>query len=1090
MLRFAIALLFCLGSQASLLAPIEARSFLFITDDLDHISFEGVVKDATNNVIADAKVFVKHSASNSERSRTTNKEGRYRFSALPPGAYELRVEASGFQTIKVEKINAVAGVIVRRDFQLSPATIAEQITINAETSQPLVDTSRTVVGGTVTQKELDALPTESRNPLDLIFTLAGTAPPALSEKDLAEGDRSDGFRRTPEESGVFSLTGGTAFSNNLTIEGLDNNDDRSARERFIPSQHAVAEVQVITNQFSAEYGRASGGRVNLRLRGGANQFHGQALYYFRDESLNANSYRRNSDPARGFRLPLQNHNPGASLGGPVKKDRLFFFAAYEYDNIYDRAEIQALLPVAANPAFALPKPNGANLGASSLDNKGNRVEVNGGAAVGLYDVTLTTPRVAHTWQTRGDLFLNEDHNGFVIFTLARNRDERGFPGGRRTLDTLRQTGRDSYSLAFGHNLTLSPRAVSNLRFQFSRLVPADAPTNDNPVVIIDFDDPRDVIGNTAANPFTRRGNLTAGASAISGVDRREDRWQLQETLNYQRAKHSLRIGLDVQAIRSRFVDLEDATGVFRFATPADFLANKFSRYEHRFFTESELRNTYAGIFVQDDWRLRRDLTVSVGLRWDNETILKDRNNFGPRVSFAWSPRQSPKTVVRGGYGIFYNRAMLRTLDDYTLTSQTVAVDTNTALAEPLLTSLKFPARLSDDDPRVKQLGVREAGFIRRLSSGFRIPESYQTTIGFERELARGFKIEVNYVFNRGLHLWREVNANAPRLPAGFSDFAAYLTSREFDNRRDASGNRPITATGNSDFVRFNLSATPTQTLREGDKTVVVFGLNNPSTSNATAGIRSALAVIRQFRADSNLTQIEELQSRGNSNYHGVSVETSRRLTARSFVRANYTFSRLMDDGVVNTSSPLVAGDFRREYSLSLLDARHRVAVSGYFQTPKTFGALTLAGTFNFASSHPFNIGANGNDRNLDDIDNDRPNFIGNVDAIGWRKLESPLNQTLAEAFSLPTIGTVGNLPRNAGHGPTSYTLNLRASRRFQISESRKLEFQIEAFNPLNSTVFSFGAEFVDYTPSSLSNFLVPARTVKPRTMRVGVKLEF
>ncbi|MGH9799271.1 MAG: hypothetical protein ACRD82_02825, partial [Blastocatellia bacterium] len=154
------------------------------------------------------------------------------------------------------------------------------------------------------------------------------------------------------------------------------------------------------------------------------------------------------------------------------------------------------------------------------------------------------------------------------------------------------------------------------------------------------------------------------------------------------------------------------------------------------------------------------------------------------------------------------------------------------------------------------------------------------------------------------------------------------------------------------------------------------------------------------------------------------------------------------------------------------------------------GAVTLAGTLNFASARPFGIGANGNDRNLDDVNNDRPNFSGNLDSILWRKLESPLSQSLADAFTLPTIGTVGNLPRNAGRGPSSYTLNLRLSRRFQITESRKLEFQIEAFNPLNATVFSFGAEYVDFTPASLGNFLVPPRTVKPRTMRVGLKLEF
>lgn len=154
------------------------------------------------------------------------------------------------------------------------------------------------------------------------------------------------------------------------------------------------------------------------------------------------------------------------------------------------------------------------------------------------------------------------------------------------------------------------------------------------------------------------------------------------------------------------------------------------------------------------------------------------------------------------------------------------------------------------------------------------------------------------------------------------------------------------------------------------------------------------------------------------------------------------------------------------------------------------GGATLAVTFNATSSRPFSIGANGNDRNLDDIDNDRPNFVGNLDAIRWRAPSSQLDQTLAASFSLPTIGTVGNLPRNAGQGPASHTLNLRLSRMFQFTESRKLEFQIEAFNPFNSTIFNFGAEYVDFGPSLLSDFLVPQRTIKPRTLRAGVKLHF
>src|SRR5262245_52296044 len=472
-------------------------------DDLDHVNFEGVVADANGNAIVDAKVFVRQTEVGEERSVKTNREGRYRFNTLAPGVYELRAEAEGFQTMRYEKISAVAGATIRHELKLKPSAIESQITIDAGTNPTLVDTARTVVGATVTKEQIDKLPTESRDPLDLIFTLSGTAPPALGVRDLADGDVKDAFRSTPEEAGIFSLTGGAPFSNNITIEGLDNNDDRAARERITLSAHAVEEVQVITNQFSAEYGRASGGRVNLRLRGGSNQVHGQAFYYFRDESLNANSYRRNADPTRGFRIPFQNHNPGASVGGPLIKNRVFLFGAYEYDNVYDRAEIAALTPVEANPAFPLPKPNGADLGVARRNKNGQTTTVNGGAPVGLFDETVTTPRVAHTFQSRVDFRLGEKGEAFALFTLARNRDERGFPGGRRTLDTLLSSGRNSQSYAFSDILILSSRTVNTARFQFSRLTPVFVPPADSPVVIINIADPRDVTGDPNANPLKR-----------------------------------------------------------------------------------------------------------------------------------------------------------------------------------------------------------------------------------------------------------------------------------------------------------------------------------------------------------------------------------------------------------------------------------------------------------------------------------------------------------------------------------------------------------------------------------------------------------
>jgi hypothetical protein len=1061
------------------------------TDDLDHVVFEGAVTDIGGGAIPGAHVIIRRTADNHERSTKTNPEGRYRFTGLLPGIYELSIVSGGFQSVRYLGISAMAGATVRRDARLHPAAVEAQMTIDATADSLLVDTSRTVVGGTITKQQIDTLPTDARNPFDLIFTLPGAGPAALSDRELAEGERQDNYRKTPEEVGVFALSGGAPFSNNLTIEGVDNNDDRAARERLTPAIGAVEEVQVITNQFSAEYGRASGGRVNLRLRSGSNRIHGQTFFHFRDESLNANPFMRNSDPTRGARLPYQNLNPGASIGGPIKHDRVFFFGAYEYDYLYDQVEIAALLPVESNPAFILPQPNGANLGSASSDKNGKPLVINGGASVGLYDRQITTPRFSHTLQAKTDFNLNARHNLFAFFTFTQNRDERGFPGGRRTLDTLRRTGRDSRSIALSDNYLVSSRIVNSSRFQFSRLTPTDAPAGDSPVVLIDIDDPRDVAGDANANPLTRRGQLTTGASTISGVDRREVRYQMQDTLNVAQGPHSLRAGVDAQIIRSHFTDLTDTTGTFTFANPAEFLNLRPSRYEHRFYTGSELRNTYTGFFMQDDWRARQNLTISLGLRWDNETILADRDNLGPRLAFAWDPFKTGRTVVRAGYGIFFNRALLRTLDDFILTSNTMRIDTNHEAASRLLTELQFPRTLQASDPRIAQLGVRETGFVRRLSKDFRIPESYQASLGCEREIRRDAKIEVNYVFNRGLHLWRESNVNAPRLPAGYHDFSEYLISRDFDNRRDpVTGRRPITSTGAADVARFNLSREPSQVIRESQRTIVVFGLNNPSTSNLSGGLKAALAALNSLRPNPGLTQIEELQSRGNSYYHGASFEVQRRFAARGFLRASYTLSKLLDDGVVNTSSPLVVGDFRRERSLSLLDSRHRIAVSGSFQFPAVLGHVNLSGIFHLSSARPFNIGANGNDRNLDDVDNDRPNFTGDLGAINWRRPGASLSQQLTENFSLPAIGATGNLPRNAGRGPGSYTLNLRLARPFHLGEHGKVEIQIEAFNPFNSTVFNFGAEFVDFTPTGLSDFLIPHRTFRPRSMRIGLKMEF
>ena len=340
--------------------------------DLDNVTFSGRVTDQNGAIIPGATVSATLTKTGAERTAVADADGRYRLIQLEPGIYNLKASFTNFATEEKTDLTTVAGQNVQLDFTLRPAGVTADAIVVTEAETPAVDTTRTVVGGTVTTHEIESLPVATRSPLDLIFTLPGVSEEALSTRDLAE-DRNTNHANTPEESGTFSLSGGPAYSNNITIDGLDNNDDRAARERFQPSIEAVEEVQIITNQFSAEYGRASGGRINIRTRGGSNKYRGRAFYFFRNDIFNANT---SNNQARGLpRLPLEQHNPGFTFSGPVRvplydgRKRTFFFTAYEYDTTFDSATIDTLVPIQQNPLFPIPGPtvtDRAAIGRASL----------------------------------------------------------------------------------------------------------------------------------------------------------------------------------------------------------------------------------------------------------------------------------------------------------------------------------------------------------------------------------------------------------------------------------------------------------------------------------------------------------------------------------------------------------------------------------------------------------------------------------------------------------------------------------------------------------------------------------------------------
>jgi hypothetical protein len=1148
----------CLLQRRAFLAAAFALllvcSSAVFAQDLDDVTISGRIVDPNGQAIAGATITATRVETGQSRSVTTNDEGRYRIIELPPGTYTVRAEASGFGPKERVDLVTVSGQNVQLDLGLEVGGVQAEVITVGEDDAPAVDTSRTVVGGTITGQEIEEIPNASRNPLDLVLTLGGTSEESLSTSGLAEDSRSNPSG-TPLEQGNFSLSGGTAYSNNITIDGLDNNDDRSSRDRFQPPIEAIAEVQVISNQFSAEYGRASGGRINLRTRAGTNRLRGRAFMFFRDARLNSNTWYNNSRAIE--RLPLTEYNPGFTLNGPVRVpfynglNKTFFSVAYEYLNVQDTTLIDAYLPQVGNPRFALPASTGGSPTCDNSDPDACTSSTPTAAFVVPYTRSYATPNQAHIAVARIDHKLFRNNDITIGFQFGRRENRRTNGNAVTQLEeAFRAKNINTDAINFTDNHVFGARAVNQFRMQWSRYQPSFQTANpDVPVVLVSYRDP---VANGVRTLVA--GNSTTSTSLNFADSRNETRWQFQDSFTYLAGRHTLKTGFDLQKVRSETLGLGDATGTFNFSSVLNFNNNVLSRFRQNFGTRSDVTNTYFGIFLNDEYKAMPNLTVSFGVRYERETAVSDNNNFGPRLGIAWDPFKNGKTVVRFGTGIFYNRVLLRTVADsiqntggnlISFDSQTIGTGATDVRRVPILAAIAstFPSSYASVEELRALVAATcqtitttlpcnaDTGFVRNVSSGgsslrsvepnLKIPESYQFNVGFEREIGRDFVFETNYTWNKTVHLWRDYNPNAPRLPGGYTDWTEYLLANPFaftnangttrtynfvlGSTTDTSGvGSGCSFTANSSCV-INLNTTNSSSVSPAAS---VIGQNNNATG---APIGIALAAIAQFRPDQSVEETSRIGSNGNAFYQGLIVEMRRRYRKLGYgfgmsLRGVYTLSKTMDDGLNNTSNAEVNGDFSREWARSLQDRRHRIAISGLFDMPSWLGKVRLSPLFRYGSSAPFNLGIGGSDRNLDDLGTDRVNYSGDPGDITWREPGTAFPDALAARFSLQPIGSrSGNLPRNAGRGPSFYTFDLNITREWRFGERLRLRPVVEFNNILNAAVFSFGAEFIDFTAlvnaapggtptqaqiNARNNFLVPTRTYRQRQVRLGVRFDF
>jgi len=1193
-----------LSRSFALITVISVFALTAFAQDLDNVTVAGKITDANGLAVVGATVTATSVETGTERTVVTDDDGRYKIVQLKPGTYKIKVAQSGFGSQETSPITTISAQNVQQDFKLSPADIRAETTVTVtEEDGPAVDTTRTVVGGTVTQREIEELPNNSRNALDLVLTLGGTSEEALSVRDLAE-DRNAANRVAPTEQGNFSLSGGASYSNNLTIDGLDNNDDRAARDRFQPSLESIAEVQVITNQFSAEYGRASGGRINLRTRAGNNKFHGRFFMFFRDDNLNANTYYNNQTftsivfdtPSSQFvsrvtrlplaRTPFTEYNPGFTLSGPLRipfigksydgRNKTFFSVTYENQNLKDTTLIQTYLPVVSNPRFPFSQtPTGSTQVCENFNSTSTSTCSNGGAGLMVpYQTLISTPNLNNTITARIDhkLFKNNDLTfGYQFGRRKNQRQNIAFT--TRLEEALQGTSADTDGYNLTDNHVFGSNVVNQFRFQWSTYKPAYESENpEDPVILVSYSDPTTPT-STVRTLIAGNSSASLTASGIFSSKRKENRMQFQDSLTFIVGRQTMRTGFDVQRVNSKNLDPTDSTGTYNFGnsgagvttanytmpcaptpcTPAtvsplgirNYSLNQVTRFRQNFGTGSTIINTYAGFFFNDEIRLSKNLTLSAGTRYERETILNDKNNWGPRLGIAWDPFKKGTGVIRFGAGRFFNRVLLRTIDDFIVEGQQDLFDTaniactggtctstNLRLAVARAFSAVFPTRFASAQAvrdLINPVLAANSGSGTITGNGFttfnglqtrlvdvntlKIPESYQFNLGFEREVLKGFVFEANYTWNKTVHLWGESNPNAPSLVianrllgTNYQDWTSYLDANNFvigtttynfvlGSTTDAVGTSAGTA---------GVGGCPAV----GTCTLVNLNTINPSEA-ASAPLGLALQAINQFRPlFPNLNQQELLASVRNSFYQGLVLEFRSRYKrfGNGFsgkLRAAYTLSKLMDDGLNNTSDAEANGDFDREWSRALQDRRHRFALSGTFELPNWLGKLSFSPIFRYGSSAPFNLGYSGIDRNLDDLSNDRINFTGNLSDIRWRKPGSPVPTQLLSQFPLQPIGAKGgNLPRNAGNGPSLYIFDMGITREFKFGERLRVRPNMEVGNVFNAVVLSFGSGFIDYSTFGPTNanlaskmtfekdFLVPTRAMRPRDIRFGLRVDF
>ncbi len=990
-------------------------------------AIQGTVLDSSGAVVPNAKVTIRNQATSAERTTETNSSGTYEVPSLPPGTYDVGVEVKGFQHVVAKSLVLLVDRNSVQNFTLKVADTSQVLTV--ESTAPVIEVTTSTVGQAIDQHTVQEVPLNGRHFVDLGLLIPGSVTPP-----------QNGFLTAPlrgQGSFAFNTAGNREDTVNFMVNGINLNDMVQNQITFQPSINTVSEFKVDNSTYSAEYGRNSGAIVNIATRSGSNNYHGEVFDFLRNEMFDARNFF-NIPPAR--QSTFKRNNFGANFGGPIVRDKTFFFLSYE--GLRQRQGI-TLNPIVLTTTQRASVTNPIsqqllNFIPAANDPTGTLFL---GSATAPVDIDQGTGDVSHEFSSSLRLhgYYAIQHDLRQEPTLQGNR----VPGFGDTRQSQRQIGTLSLDQTF------TPNLVNEARIGFNRIHITFNPNSHlNPVSlgILDGNNfnsglPQISIQGTQVN-FGGPAGFPQGRGDTTAV--------VSDTLNYLYGKHSFKFGGEFRRFYND--NFNSDTGTLTFADVNGFAKGTPSNFTLTPGTiASRIATGEMGFFVQDNWKILSRLTLELGFRYDwNQTPTEARNrfsnfipsqdalvqvaspykqnnkNFQPRVGFAWDIFGSGKTVVRSGYAV---------LTDQPITNLVTGLASNPPLASPQAFngSKTVTTTYATLLPDAKASGIAPTVVDPNFKNSY--IQSYNLNI--QQQISGKWSMMLGYFGSQGRHLRTRVNLN---------QIIALPNVRPFQNPT-CSGCPPPVVLGNIS--------------------------DNMSIGNSSY---NALWLSSEMRP-----------------WHGLQFNASYTYSK------SLDFTSQNGQGIVIQNSLNPAGD----KGVSDYNARHRFVISSLYELPfkgnRFFEGWQVGGIVSDQSGNPVNLVVTGV-TGLTGVASLRPDLIAPVQIVNQRlssgniqwfapslcdptKLSATPNPspTCAGAtFSISTLSSLhfGSLPRNVITGPRFDNVDFSIRKRTRITERLSNELRLEAFDLFNHPNFGQpggGAQLVQ-DPKNPSGPLIPSST--------------